>query len=186
MTKIDGIDYGPLVHLVGEWRGDTGMDISPEPEGTEHSPYFEHIQFEAIGDVTNAESQTLSAIRYHQVVSRHSDKQVFHNETGYWLWDPSSQSVMQTLTIPRGVSLVAGGTTTRKDSGDIVINVEAADGDANWGIAQSPFMRDRAKTLTFQRTLEFNETQLAYSQTMLLEIYGKRFEHTDQNTLVRV
>ena len=49
-TTIDGIDYGPLACLVGTWKGDKGMDVSPEPDGsTEESPYFETILFEAIG-----------------------------------------------------------------------------------------------------------------------------------------
>ena len=29
------IDYGPLAGLIGTWKGDKGMDVSPEPEGTE-------------------------------------------------------------------------------------------------------------------------------------------------------
>ena len=101
-TSTD-LNYGPLTALIGTWAGDKGMDIAPEPDGEEHNPYHETILFEAIGDVTNAESQRLVALRYHQVVRRNSNNKVFHNETGYWIWDAERNLVMQTLTIPRGV-----------------------------------------------------------------------------------
>ena len=54
------IDYGPLAALIGTWQGDKGMDVSPEPDGIEENPYYETIVFEAAGDVTNAEAQTLA------------------------------------------------------------------------------------------------------------------------------
>jgi hypothetical protein len=76
------IDYGPLTGLIGSWKGDKGMDVAPEPGGSEESPYWETIDFEAIGDVTNAESQTLTVLRYHQVVRRKSNDEIFHDQTG--------------------------------------------------------------------------------------------------------
>lgn len=177
------IDYGPLAQLAGFWEGDGGLDISPEPEGQEVNPYFETILFEKCGDVENAGKQTLAVMRYHQVVSRQSDEKVFHNETGYWLWDADKKLVMQTLSIPRGVSLVAGGSC--EDSASKVLEVRAAAGDADWSIAQAPFMRDNAKTLAFTHKISVNGDALTYSETTSLEIYGKRFEHTDENTLKR-
>ena len=73
----DPIDYGPLVSLIGTWEGDKGMDISPEPEGIEESPYYETISFTAIDDVENAESQVLAILRYQQIVRRKSNDEVF-------------------------------------------------------------------------------------------------------------
>ena len=74
MGAEDAVDYGPLTGLIGTWKGDKGMDISPEPGGTEENPYFETIAFEAAGDVKNAEEQTLAIVRYHQVVTRKSNE----------------------------------------------------------------------------------------------------------------
>ncbi|MEN9451620.1 MAG: hypothetical protein RLZZ369_679, partial [Pseudomonadota bacterium] len=64
------MDYGPLSALIGTWQGDKGLDVAPEPDGKEESPYFETITFTPIGDVTNAEQQVLVGLRYHQTVSR--------------------------------------------------------------------------------------------------------------------
>ena len=41
--------YGPLTGQIGTWNGDKGMDIAPEPDGTEHNPYYETITYTAIG-----------------------------------------------------------------------------------------------------------------------------------------
>src|SRR5690606_34626176 len=116
------IDYGPLKYLIGTWKGDKGMDIAPEkPDAKaaakkalpkEESPFYETIIIEPYRDVTNAEEQILVALRYHQFVFRKSNNEHFHDEVGYWLWNPVNQTVMQSLTIPRGVSLLAGGKVT--------------------------------------------------------------------------
>ena len=181
------IDYGPLSALIGSWKGNQGMDISPEPEGIEENPYYETIDFEAAGDVENAESQTLAIVRYHQVVRRKSDDQVFHDQIGYWLWDAGSETIIQTVTIPRGVSVIAGGSFdgAAQGSAAIVLEVAAKLGDPDWGIVQSPFMRDNASTLAFRHKITIDGDRLSYAETTSLEIYGRRFEHTDRSELVR-
>jgi len=183
----DRIDYGPLEALIGSWEGDRGVDISPEPKGTEENPYYETLSFTAIGDVENAESQKLAIVRYHQVVRRKSDDEVFHDQIGYWLWDAGSGTVIQTVTIPRGVSVIAGGSLdgAAKGSALVVIEVAAKLGDPDWGIVQSPFMRDNASTLEFTHELTVDGDRLSYFETTVVDIYGKTFEHTDENELTR-
>jgi hypothetical protein len=183
---LEEIAYGPLGQLVGIWRGDKGMDVAPEPDGQEENPFYETITFEAVGDVTNAEKQNLAALRYHQVVSRKSNDQVFHNETGYWMWDAEQGVVMQALTIPRGVCLIAGGTFHESgQGGPVVLEVRASIDDADWRIVQSPFMRDNARTLEFDHKITAAADTLVYEETTVVDIYGNRFDHTDENTLTR-
>ena len=153
-TTVDGIDYGPLACLIGTWKGDKGMDVSPEPDGQEENPYYETILFEAIGSVSNAGVQTLAALRYHQVVTRKSDDQVFHNETGYWMWDAANNTIMHSLTIPRGVCVLAGGTFNPSSEQTTTIDVAAAVDNKEWGIVQSPFMAEKAKTVGFTHHIE--------------------------------
>jgi hypothetical protein len=185
--KSAEIDYGPLVGLIGTWEGDKGLDISPEPDGREESPYYETIAFETVGDVTNAESQQLAVVRYQQIVRRKSNDKVFHDQTGYWMWDANAGVVMQSLTIPRAVCVLAGGRFQGRSepSTAITLNVAAKLGDPDWGVIQSPFMRDNARTIEFRHTLTIEGDQLSYHETTVLEIYGTRFDHTDQNKLVR-
>lgn len=179
------IDYGPLAGLIGTWKGDKGLDVSPEPDGPVESPYYETLECVAAGDVENYEQQKLAIVRYHQVVTRKSNDEVFHDQVGYFLWDAASQTVMQTVTIPRGVCVTAGGTAT--GDGPIVLHVKAALGDADWGVAQSPMMRDNASTVAFEHEITLDGDTLRYAETTTLAIYGEgRFAHTDTNELTRV
>lgn len=187
-TEIDGIDYGPLAFLVGLWKGDKGMDISPESDGTtEENPYYEEILFEAAGDVDNADKQNLTIVRYHQKVYRKSNDEQFHDQVGYWLWDAAENTVMHTISIPRGVTLVAGGSFDPASiKGDSALLKVASEDGGEWGVAQSPFMRDNAKTTAFKMNLKVDGDKISYSQTSYLDIYGRAFDHTDRSSLVRV
>ncbi len=182
------IDYGPLAGLIGTWQGNRGLDVSPEPnDGTEINPYYETITFEVAGDVDNAETQKLVVIRYHQVVQRKSNDEVFHDQVGHWMWDAKAGVVMQSLAIPRGVCLVAGGKaeTVKDEIGSIVLSVAAKLGDPDWGIVESPFMRDNASTLEYRHEMIISPDRLSYDQTTVLDIYGRRFDHTDESVLTR-
>lgn len=180
--QTDAIDYGPLQALIGTWEGDKGMDIAPEPEGTEESPYYETLAFTAIGDVENAESQLLTILRYQQIVRRKSDDQIFHDQTGYWTWDAGNAVVIQSVVIPRAVCVLAGGHYTEQGS-TISVSVAAKLGDPDFGIIQSPFMRDHARTVAFRHEWSVADGVLSYFETTSLEIYERSFEHTDENQL---
>lgn len=185
MNETVEVDYGPLTGLIGVWKGDKGMDVAPEPDGEEHNPYFETITFEAIGPVTNAESQHLAALHYRQVVRRKSNGEVFHDETGYWMWDAKDKVVMHSLVIPRGVGVLAGGTYHKSpDKEEIVtLEVEAKQDHPSWNIIQSPFMQEKARTLEFHHKVQVGNGKFSYAETTVLEIYGRVFQHTDQNQL---
>ena len=83
---MSNFDYGPLAKLIGTWKGDKGLDIAPEPDGSdENNPYYETITFEAVGDIDNAETQNLTILHYTQVVQRkendEADRNVCHLST---------------------------------------------------------------------------------------------------------
>jgi len=188
------IDFGPLQHLIGTWKGDKGLDVAPaKPVGKpatikklakEEVPYYEIITIEPAGDVTNAEEQVLVAVRYHQSVFRKTNKEQFHDEIGYWIWNAANKTVMQSLLIPRAVGLLAGGKIT-ESKGVITFKVGAGVDNKDWGIIQSPFMQKKAKTLQFSHTITVKDKTLTYTEKTKLEIYGKTFDHTDGNTLTR-
>jgi len=180
------VDFGPLAGLVGTWKGDKGLDVAPEPDGSEESPYYETIVFEAVGNVENAESQVLAAVRYVQVVRRTSNDEVFHDQTGYWIWDAAAGIVIQSLTIPRAVCVLAGGEYAGAgDSKKVCLKVAARLGDPDWGVVQSPFMRDKASTREFRHELTIEGDRLSYFETTVVDIYGRTFDHTDRNELTR-
>lgn len=185
MTIETDYDYGPLTGLIGVWQGDKGIDISPEPDDIERNPFYETITFAAAGDVDNAEKQNLTILSYHQHVYRKSNDEQFHDQVGYFTWDATLGIITHSFVIPRGVAVVAGGQVTEQIGDEIQIQLSAADGDADWNIAQSPFMRDNARTASFNQQIILNGDSLAYEQTTVLDIYGRSFNHIDKSKLTR-
>lgn len=185
-TVIDGVDYGPLALLIGTWKGEKGMDVAPESDGSvEENPYYEEIVFEAAGDVDNADTQELAIVRYHQKVFRKSNDEQFHDQVGYWLWDAKAGQVINTFTIPRAVGVVAIGDFDIANLKDNSALLKIAT-DENSAVAESPFMQQNASTKAFKMNIKVDGDKMSYSQTSYLDIYGRDFDHTDRSSLQRV
>lgn len=184
MNTLDETNYGPLRDLIGSWQGNKGEDIAPEPDGTEVNSYYEHLEFKGLGVTENAEEQKLSVVFYSQEVRRNSNDKLIHHETGYWLWEQDSETVMHSLTIPRGMCVLASGSFDQSPE-EAILNVSATLEEQEWQIIQSPFMTRKAKMKSFQQQFKVKADELSYSQTMMLDIYGKEFEHTDNSVLTR-
>lgn len=180
------LEFGPLASLIGTWEGTKGHDVSPEKVGEEINKYSEKLVIEAVGGATNAEEQKLMVVRYHQQVTRISDGNGIHDEIGYWIWNKADNSVALSLSIPRGLTLLANTTNLEYIENTLDLKVVAEAGAKNWGIVQSPFMEEKAKTVRFEREISTNGNILSYKQLMVLEIYGKTFDHTDENSLEKV
>lgn len=98
--SIDISALGPLAVLAGEWEGAKGLDQAPGDDRyvSAESAFREHIVFEPIGSVTNHE-QVLHGLRYSLKAWRLGEEDAFHQETGYWHWDPAARQVMRTFGI---------------------------------------------------------------------------------------
>jgi len=46
-------------------------------------------------------------------------------------------------------------------------------------------MQKNARMTEYSQQLILTENKLSYTQSIILNIYGKVFEHTDQNTFIR-
>jgi len=186
-TIIDGIDYGPLSPLIGQWIGTRGVDkaLQPEPEGMEQTPFIDEIDFKIAGAANNADSQDLVALRYHHVVRKQENGLIFHDQIGHWIYEPATGLIMLSLTIPRAVCVLAGGTLTVGDN-ETLMEVRAESGSDSFGVVQSPFMLEKAKTKAFEMTFSFNAETINYQETTYLSIYGQDYDHVDKSQLRRV
>lgn len=176
--------FGPLAALIGEWTGDKGIDVAPEPDGEERSPYYETITIEPVGDATNAEEQTLSVLSYKQVVHRKSNGEVFHHQIGYWYFEKKTGEILYSLVIPRAVCVLARGKAAASP-GRIHFTLSADAGHDHYGILESEFMAAKASTRSFAMDLSVAGNTLSYKMHTAVHIYGRDFAHTDENTLVR-
>ncbi|QVY66180.1 heme-binding beta-barrel domain-containing protein [Polaribacter sp. Q13] len=183
---MSAVIENPLVKLIGVWKGAEGIDLAPKPDEDENNPYYEVLTIEPVDlEIENAEEQELVSVRYHQIVREKANNKVSHSETGYWIWDKNEHTIMNSFSITRGVSVLAGGEATEVNN-ELKLSVAVLENDTKWGIVQSPFMLKKAKTLSFKRTFTVIDNKLSYTQETLLDIYGKTFSHTDVNTLYRV
>jgi len=183
---IDGVDYGPLAQLLGRWVGKKGLDNAPDANANPDKNFFtDEIVFTLAGPAKNAEEQDLVSIKYHHVVRKIESGLIFHDQIGHWIYEKKTNTIMHSLSIPRGVCLLAGG-IYRENNGESIFNVEAKADSQAYGIVQSPFMLEKAKTKIFKMNLSVKNNKLKYNETTSLYIYEKDFEHTDESILYRV
>jgi len=88
-------NLGPLGPLLGAWEGEKGTDLAPSDKPASDrrlvtSKYRERMVFEPTGRVDNHE-QSLYGLRYSTKAWRIGSPDAFHEEVGYWMWDPASE-----------------------------------------------------------------------------------------------
>lgn len=185
-TIIDGIDYGPMAQLLGKWVGDRGLDNAPDNNADpDISSFIDEMTFTVAGRAENAEEQELVSVKYHHVVRKQENGLIFHDQIGHWIYEHSTGLIMHSLTIPRAVCLLAGGNVIQNDN-EYVFDVKSTAGSETFGIVQSPFMIEKAKTKAFHMRMVIEGNILSYEETTSLFIYGKDFEHVDKSSLMRV
>jgi len=183
-------ELGPLAPLLGIWEGGHGTDLAPsdKPETDRQlatSKYRERMVFEETGRVDNHE-QKLFGLRYNTTAWRLGSDDPFHEEVGYWMWDPASKLVIRSFMPPRGMAILAGG-TAEPDATEFAL--EAAAGSEVFGICSSPFLTKEFKTVRY--TLAVNTStkdELHYEEHMFMKMKDveELFDHSDINTLRRV
>ena len=180
----DGLkNLGPLRRLAGTWEGRKGVDLNPKAEGPERREYTERIEFEVIDPQTNG-PQLFYGLRYHTRILATDEDSTFHDQVGYWLWEPATGLVMQSLAIPRGqVALAAGHAAP--DAKSMVLT--ATRGETEYGIASTTFLEKAFRTDSYRIEVTFNvDGSWSYVLDTTLIVHGKPFDHRDVNTLVRV
>jgi hypothetical protein len=177
-------NLGPLAALAGVWEGQ-GLDTHPVAEGGEDERYREAMVFEPIDPQPNG-PQLLYGLRYHVHVNKLDEVLTFHDQVGYWLWEPATKTLLQTLAIPRGQVAMATG-TAEPDARRFT--VKATLGSPTAGITSAPFLHENFRTLEYAITITVNDDgTLTYEQDTVLQIAGRAepFHHTDRNTLRKV
>lgn len=187
----DRSHLGPLAALLGVWEGGTGDDVAPsdaagpDDRGTARSRFRERIVFTDIGPVDN-HAQKLHGLRYATTAWREGAEEPFHEEVGYWLWDAAARQVMRCFIVPRGVSVIAGG-TVEPDARQF--DLAATVGSETYGICSNRFLDAEFKTVRYELTVTLHDDgSFSYEEDTQLQLKGRPrlFHHTDRNTLRRV
>jgi hypothetical protein len=187
-------NLGPLAALAGVWEGTAGADehpvdpadpVDPAGQGIERDVFVERHELHPIDPQTNG-PQLLYGLRYHTHIVKPGEVETFHDQVGYWLWEPATGALMLTLGIPRGQVLLAGGTAEPDATS---FEVRAAVGSEVFGILSNPFLAQAFRTVSYRMSVTVHpEDSWSYEEEGMLEIPDRDepFPHLDRNTLIRV
>lgn len=178
-------NLGPLRRLAGTWQATKGQDVAPKQEGPERRIFIERISFEPVDPQANG-PQLLYGMRYHIHITTLEEDITFHEQVGYWLWEPATGLMLQTLAIPRGQTALASGFGK---AGDDIITLSAMRGQTTYGISSSEFLEGAFRTDAYRIQITFNaDDSWSYDIETTLTVRGedKPFIHHDTNTLRRV
>jgi hypothetical protein len=178
-------NLGPLRPMAGIWAGTKGFDEHPVVDGTEQNTFIEHYELQPIDRQTNG-PQLFYGLRYHTHINKPGELETFHDQVGYWLWEPAAQAVTLTLAIPRAQVLMASGHAA-PDATDFTLT--ATVGSEVHGILSNPFLDEAFRTLSFRIHVTVNDDGTwSYEEEAVLQIPGRKgtFSHIDRNTLTRI
>jgi hypothetical protein len=176
---------GPLRRLAGVWEGRIGVDLNPKAAGPERREYIERIDMQPIDAQANG-PQLFYGLRYHIHILATDEAPTFHDQVGYWLWEPATGLVLQSLAIPRGQVAIASGHAA-PDAISLVLTAQR--GQTEYGICSTSFLEYAFRTDSYRIEISFNaDGSWSYISDTMLTVRGRTepFRHRDRNTLVKV
>src|SRR6476469_3201276 len=180
-------EWGPLAGLIGEWQGEGGLDTAfSHSQGTVlETTFLEKCTMKPFGPVVNG-AQALYGLDYRSAMWRGSEENPFHTEVGYWLWDGATGEVMRGFVVPRGITVLAGGTAAADAKS---FTLYARPGDPNYNIGENKYLTQHASTLSYDVTITIHDdVSWSYDESTMLKMdeFPEPFAHTDRNTLRKV
>ena len=177
-------NLGPLTNMAGVWEGVRGLDMNPKPDGPERQVFIERIELQPIDPQTNG-PQLFYGLRYHTHIVKPRQIETYHDQIGYWLWEPATGNLIQTLAIPRGQIAMAFGRAAKNATSFELVATRGAQSN---GICSNPFLEHAFKTVEYRIKVTIGESTWSYDEDTVLMIRGKSepFHHTDRNTLTKI
>ncbi|MFO1037751.1 MAG: heme-binding beta-barrel domain-containing protein [Geminicoccaceae bacterium] len=176
---------GPLRALAGIFEGTKSLDVNPGPDGTRRQAFVERIELQPIDPQTNG-PQLFYGLCYLTRIVKPGEVETYHHQTGHWLWEPTTGTVIQTISIPRGLTALALGKTTA-DATRFALS--AVRGSTVNGICANPFLDEAFRTESLKIAITVNpDGSWAYEEDSVLRVEGldEPFHHTDANLLRKV
>jgi hypothetical protein len=179
-------EWGPLGPLAGEWEAKGGLDtaFAHAQDKVIGTPYLEKVTFKPFGPVDNG-AQHLYGLDYKTAMWRNDEDNPFHTEVGYWLWDGATGEVLRGFVVPRGITVLAGGTA---DADATEFSLRADKGAELYAIGENRYLASHASTLSYEVTITTGADSWSYRETTMLRMdeLEAPLAHTDHNTLHRV
>src|SRR5207237_6396739 len=144
---------GPLGPLAGTWESVRGDNLHPIGPGSDRDGgtveggglrvvYVERYELQPIDPQTNG-PQLFYGLRYHVHIVKPGEVETFHDQVGYWLWEPATRTVIQMLAIPRAqVALAVGFAEPDARQFELVAGER--------GLCSGPFLEQAFRTVEFR------------------------------------
>jgi len=185
-ASVDTLAHlGPLAPMAGIWTGKRGLDVSPKAEGPEKKAYIERYELQPIDAQANG-PQLFYGLRYHTSLVKPDDVETFHDQVGYWLWEPATGTLIQTVAIPRGQTVMAMGQAAADATS---FELAATRGATTNGICSNPFLEEAFTTIEFRIRVAINpDGGWSYDEDTVLMVRGQSepFHHTDRSVLTKI
>ena len=178
-------NLGPLRAMAGVWEGRKGVDLNPKADGPERREFIERIELQPIDAQANG-PQLFYGLRYHIHINTLEEETTFHDQVGYWLWEPATGLVLQTLSIPRGQAAIAAGQALPDAT---LFSLTAERGQTEYGICSTAFLEYAFRTDSYRIDVTINaDGTWSYISDTMLQVKGRPepFRHRDRNTLTKV
>ena len=178
-------NLGPLARMAGIWEGARGLDVHLGEEGSKKDAYVERYELQPCDPQLNG-PQLLYGLRYHTHVLRPNRPATFHDQVGYWLWEPATGMIVHTHTIPRGQIAMAIGYAA---SDALSFALVCTFGSPTNGTCSNPFLDHAKRTLEYTIKVDLHDDGTwSYEQDTVLKILGRDevFHHTDRNRLRKI
>lgn len=188
-------NLGPLRALAGTWSSVMGVDLHPVGPGSditgtlinddEQNVFEERYELHPIDPQTNG-PQLFYGLRYHTHIVKPGEVETFHDQVGYWLWEPAAHTIVHMLAIPRGQVVLAAGVAAPEAT---TFEVSAALGSETYGILSNPFLNRAFQTVNFRMLVTVNsDGTWSYEEHTQMRVPGREglVDHVDRNTLKRI
>jgi len=188
-------NLGPLSPMAGIWTSAEGADVHPVGPGSditgtvidddEHQAFVERYELQPTDPQTNG-PQLFYGLRYHIHIVKPGEVETFHDQVGYWLWEPAANMILHTIAIPRGQVALAAG-SAEPDATEF--EVSAALGAEGYGILSNPFLDRAFRTVRFRiRITVHDDGTWSYEEHTEMQVPGRDgvVDHVDRNTLRRI
>ena len=179
-------NLGPLTRLAGVWEGRKGVDLNPKADGPERREFLERTRDASDRSAGQRAAAALRPAlpRAHRAAS--DEDSTFHDQIGYWLWEPASGLIMQSVTIPRGPGRARVRASPKPDDEDNLRHGRSAATRATASAQRNSWTKHFAPT-SYRCDITFNDDG-SWTYDIRTDADGpaaapNRFDHHDTNTL---
>jgi hypothetical protein len=180
------MNLGPLTNMAGVWEGRRAIDVPPKPlTAPTRQEFIERTEMQPIDPQSNG-PQLLYGLRYHTHIVKPGEIETYHDQVGYWLWEPATGQVVQTVAIPRGQTVLALGQATADAT---CFELTATRGETTSGICSEPFLEEAFRTVSFRIKITIlSRDSWSYDEDTMLIVRGQPepFHHADHAELKRI